>query len=229
MILEMFRIKKRYIVFFCIIYFFFFDSLFYNSGIMVINKFFVNSSNLFLVQIEYDTQFKYNHNIMYGEKKIINNGVTGYATLNGVVVVEAVNEIVEIGIGHVDMFNGFTTGYGADCYGCSGIVACPTLDGTSHDLINDGIYYNDSIYGKVRIIAADNTKFSCGTIMEIDNGILDPFMAIVLDTGGAMRQAWRNRGQILIDIAFSYERDDGIYNATNKIGDASFKIYRNGW
>ena len=50
-----------------------------------------------------------------------------------------------------------------------------------------------------------------------------------MDTGGAMRQAWRNDNQVLIDIAFSYESSNGIYNATNKSGDVEFKIYRNGW
>ena len=33
--------------------------------------------------------------------------------------------------------------------------------------------------------------------------------------------------QVLIDIAFSYESSNGIYNATNKSGDVEFKIYRN--
>ena len=64
--------------------------------------------------------------------------------------------------------------------------------------------------------------------MKIDNGIMDPFFAIVLDTGGAMRNAWSN-GNILIDIAFPYENSSGINNATNKSGNVKFMVYRNGW
>ena len=36
-------------------------------------------------------------------------------------------------------------------------------------------------------------------------------------------------GNILIDIAFSYENSDGINNATNRSGNVKFKVYRNGW
>ena len=64
--------------------------------------------------------------------------------------------------------------------------------------------------------------------IEIDNGIMDPFMAIVLDTGGAMRSAWSN-GNILIDIAFPSEYSNGVNDATNKSGNVKFKVYRNGW
>ena len=53
-------------------------------------------------------------------------------------------------------------------------------------------------------------------------------MAIVLDTGGAMRSAWSN-GNILIDIAFPYEYSNGVNNATNRSGNVKFKVYRNGW
>ena len=57
---------------------------------------------------------------------------------------------------------------------------------------------------------------------------MDPFMAIVLDTGGAMRSAWSN-GNILIDIAFPSEYSNGVNDATNKSGNVKFKVYRNGW
>ena len=53
-------------------------------------------------------------------------------------------------------------------------------------------------------------------------------MAIVLDTGGAMRSAYQN-GNILVDIAFSSEDSDGINRATNRSGNVKFKVYRNGW
>lgn len=230
MIFKFFQIMKKYLA----LWIFSFCSLFgisiSESNIEVNNDSFLKTSNISLVPISYDTSIIYNDEMIYNEERIVSVGVDGYAIKEtGEVLIKPVNEVIEVGRGPLSIVNGSTTGYGADCYGCSGTVACSTLEGKSHNLINDGIYYNDSKYGKVRIIAADNSLFKCGTIMEVDNGILDPFMAIVMDTGGAMRQAWRNDNKVLIDIAFSYESSNGIYNATNKSGDVEFKIYRNGW
>ena len=187
------------------------------------------SSNISLVPVSYQTEYVYNDSIKYGIKTIKQVGVNGYMledTNN--VIIPPINEVIEVGSGYLESFSGSTTGYGADCAGCSGVVACSTLSGDSHNLITDGIYYNDSKYGQVRIVAASFSKFSCGTIMSIDNGIIEPFLAIVLDTGSAMRNAWKN-GNILIDIAFSYENSVGIHDATNKSGNVKFKVYRNGW
>ena len=186
------------------------------------------SSNISLVPISYDTEYIYNDSVKYGTKTVKQAGVNGYMVEDtNNVIISPVNEIIEVGSGYLESFSGSTTGYGADCDGCSGVVAC-SVSGRSHNLITDGIYYNDSEYGKVRIVAASFSKFSCGTIMSIDNGIIEPFMAIVLDTGSAMRNAWKN-GNILIDIAFSYENSIGIHDATNKSGNVKFKVYRNGW
>ena len=188
-----------------------------------------NSSSISIVPISYDTRIVYNDNAIYDEKKVITNGVDGYMIEDTrTVLIEPTEEVIEVGRGPISVSFGSTTGYGADCAGCSGNVACTTSSGGSYNLIRDGIYYNDSKYGSVRIIAADNSLFSCGTIMEIDNGIIDPFMAIVMDTGSAMRNAW-SRGNILIDIAFSYENSSGINDATNRSGNVKFKVYRNGW
>ena len=197
-------------------------------SISVINDSYSNSSNISIVPISYGTDIVYNDDVIYGEKKVIKEGVIGYSSLSGTVLVSPINEVVEVGSGPIEVSYGSTTGYGADCVGCSGTVSCFTKSGKSHNLISDGIYYNDSKYGKVRIVAADNSKFSCGTVMEIDNGVIDPFMAIVMDTGSAMRNAWKN-GNILIDIAFSYENSLGIHDATNRSGNVKFKVYRNGW
>lgn len=200
-----------------------------SSVIAVSNDSFSKTSNISIVPVKYDTEYIYNDSLIYGKENVISEGVDGYA-LEGAhtVLVEPINEVIEVGRGPINISYGSTTGYGADCVGCSGNVACSTESHGTHNLIRDGIYYNDSKYGKVRIVAADNSKFSCGTVMEIDNGIMDPFMAIVLDTGGAMRDAWSN-GNILIDIAFSYENSNGINNATNRSGNVKFKVYRNGW
>ena len=199
-----------------------------DSFISVYNDDFSKSTNISLVMNHYDTDYVYNDKVEEGSSKVIRSGMDGYSVLGGNVIVSPINEIVEIGIGKIDVLFGSTTGYGADCVGCSGTVSCSTLDGISHNLISDGIYYNDSKYGSVRIVAADNSKFPCGTIMSIDNGNMDPFMAIVMDTGSAMRNAWKN-GNILIDIAFSYENSNGINYATDKSGNVKFEVYRTGW
>lgn len=186
------------------------------------------NSNISVVPVDYNVDYVYNSSIMYGEKRVISKGVLGYKLFDSdKLIIPPVNEIVEVGTGYKSIYYGSTTGYGSNCVGCSGNVACSTSNGT-HNLVSDGIYYNDSKYGNVRIVAADNSVFSCGTIMEIDNGNIDPFMAIVLDTGGAMRDEW-SRGNILVDIAFNYESSEGINNATNRNGNVKFKIYRSGW
>ncbi len=43
---------------------------------------------------------------------------------------------------------GNLTGYGANCYGCSGYTAA------GHNL-NESMYYDDNEFGTVRILAAD--------------------------------------------------------------------------
>ena len=198
-----------------------------NRSVTVFNDSVNKTSNISIVPISYEIETRYSDNLLYGEEKVLIDGTDGYALESGAVIVNPINKVVEIGRGPISISYGSTTGYGADCVGCSGNVACSTINGT-HNLIRDGVYYNDSKYGNVRIIAADNSLYSCGTIIEIDNGIMDPFMAIVLDTGGAMRSAWSN-GNILIDIAFPYEYSNGINNATNKSGNVKLKIYRYGW
>ena len=223
-----FRIAGRFIAF-CFIVFLLFGFTTNSVSIDVSSDNYSNSSNISIVPIAYGTDIVYSDDILYGDRRVVKEGVEGYALDgSGTVLIEPINEVIEVGRGPIEISYGSTTGYGADCVGCSGNVACSTESGRTHNLIRDGIYYNDSKYGEVRIIAADNSLFSCGTVIEIDNGIIDPFMAIVMDTGSAMRGAWRN-GNILIDIAFSYENSSGIHDATNRSGNVKFKVYRNGW
>lgn len=198
-----------------------------NRTVTVFNDSVNKTSNISIVPISYEIETRYSDDLLYGQERVLNEGVDGYALKSGAVVVKPINKVIEIGRGPISISYGSTTGYGADCVGCSGNVACSTRNGT-HNLIRDGVYYNDSKYGNVRIVAADNSLYSCGTIIEVDNGIMDPFMAIVLDTGGTMRNAW-DAGNILIDIAFSYEDSRGIYDATNMSGSVKFKVYRLGW
>lgn len=211
-----------------IIFLFIFFSCFKSYDKVVFSNSFVRGSNISIVPIDYSTDIVYNDDMVYGEEKITVNGVMGYALAGSdTVIAPPINEVKEIGRGPLSISYGSTTGYGANCVGCSGNVACRTSYGT-HNLISNGVFYDDLKYGSVRIIAADHSVFSCGTIIEVDNGVMEPFMAIVLDTGGAMRSASEN-GNILIDIAFSYEDSDGIFSATNRSGNVKFKVYRNGW
>lgn len=80
-------------------------------------------------------------------------------------------------------FTGTITGYGPDCVGCSGIVGCPPYQNVK----NGNIYYEDSTYGKIRILAADKS-IPCGSIIKISNYkfIGEDFYGIVLDRGSAI-------------------------------------------
>ena len=75
-------------------------------------------------------------------------------------------------------FVGTMTGYGPDCVGCSGILACPPYQ----NVLNNNIYYNDSMYGEIRIVAAD-PRIPCGSIVKISNYEEKEFFGIVLDRG----------------------------------------------
>lgn len=220
---------SRKIIVVCLLLVLFFGCAFSKSEFELENDNFAKSSSIVVDPVNYETEVVYTDDLLYGKERIKSEGVVGYK-IDGTdtFLVNPVNEVKEVGKGPIDMVFGSTTGYGADCDGCSGNVACSVSYGT-HNLIRDGIYFDDSKYGSVRIVAADNTLFSCGTILEIDNGNTDPFYAIVLDTGSAMRNAWRNSGSILIDIAFSYENSIGVGSATNKSGNVKFKVYRYGW
>ena len=69
--------------------------------------------------------------------------------------------------------------YGHDCYGCTtGYTA-------SGYYVGDGrIYYNDDMFGSVRIVAADN-KYPLGTILRLDYQNIK-ITAIVLDRGSGI-------------------------------------------
>lgn len=128
----------------------------------------------------------------------------------------------------LESYTGRLTGYGPDCIGCSSVgnVACLTKDRKKHSLNSDGIYYNDSQYGNVRILAAATTKFRCGTIIEVVKPGMQPFMAVVLDTGGDMRRAWNN-GNVWMDLAYSSNSMAGSDNLTGK--NITFNVQRWGW
>lgn len=74
---------------------------------------------------------------------------------------------------------GKMSGYGPDCKGCSGYLA-------SGKYVGDGsVYYDDSTYGRVRILAGDSI-YKFGTIIRVSNSNVGSFLGIVLDRGGSI-------------------------------------------
>lgn len=126
------------------------------------------------------------------------------------------------------VFVGKMTGYGADCIGCSGTgaLSCRAADGSRHTLTENGEYYNDATYGTVRIVAAALDKFPCGTIVKVDHPALGTFYAVVMDTGGSMRNAWAN-GYVWMDLAYRTESDPEIYATTSS--NTTYSVQRWGW
>lgn len=116
-------------------------------------------------------------------------------------VLETNNEIV---IGKM-------SGYGPDCAGCGGYVAYGKYVG------NGNIYYNDSEYGNVRIVAGDK-KYKFGTIVKIN----DSMLAIVLDRGGSIGIGKK----FLFDLLYESEAEANKNGVSNNV---KFEILRNGF
>lgn len=128
----------------------------------------------------------------------------------------------------IETFTGRLTGYGHDCAGCSGYgnLACKTREKKTFSLKTQGIYYNDTEYGKVRILAAATSKFKCGSIIKVTKSGQTPFTAVVLDTGGSMRKAWAN-GTVWMDLAYESNAMAGSDNLTGT--NIKFEVQRYGW
>lgn len=181
----------------------------------------------------YGTDYVYVENMpSTAEPIVLVEGVNGidytYDGLNYTHISDMSNQVVQVGTGDAGNFTGKLTGYGPDCPGCSSVgnVSCITREGKNHSLISDGIYYNDITYGEIRILAADNSKFPCGTVIKIENGVLDSFYGIVLDTGSSMRHAWSN-GNVWIDLAFPSQKEALTGGATSS--NTKFNVQRWGW
>ena len=176
------------------------------------------NSIAFTKVIEYDTVETYNNKIPTGVTITRKKGHTGLAYVdennNETIIESPKNAEIEIGTGDEANYVGKMTGYGADCIGCTGTLACKTKNGSYHNLIKDGTTYNDEEYGNVKIIAAALEKFPCGTIIKVENPNLGTFNAIVLDTGGAMKSAWVN-GIVHMDLAYVTESDSAIHLSTS--------------
>jgi len=182
--------------------------------------------------VEYETIYKYNPKIPVNNQKVLTQGIDGllHQDENGNTIrtiTEKVDEVIEIGTGKYGEYNGVLTLYGADCDTCDGVgyVYCPVGNYEYHNLITDGIYYEDSEYGEIRILAAAHAEFPCGTIIEINNSDMSNVIGIVLDTGSGMRKAY-NEGWILIDLAHKTETDLPTFG-TNQ--NTNFSVKRWGW
>ena len=153
-----------------------------------INVLFISMLSFFNVS-NIKNYINYNSSLPLGEKKIVKEGKKGITYKsnenNNIIIKKPESEIIEQGtkeeksvnqntnntsISSIESYNGKLTSYSAGCKGCSltGTVACKTNDNKSWSLINDGVYYNDSKYGSVRILSAATSKFSCGSIIEIN-------------------------------------------------------------
>jgi len=130
--------------------------------------------------------------------------------------VTSVDAIKEYGSKYKLEFTGTLTGYGPDCKGCSGVVACSP----NPNVRNNSIYYNDKEYGKIRILAADRS-IPCGSIVKISNFkfIDDDFYGIVLDRGSSIVG-------LTMDLLYPSESDTVVIGRQYKI---NFQIVRWGW
>ena len=112
-------------------------------------------------------------------------------------------------------FMGELTGYGGDCALCSGYLGCPP----NINVLKKGIYYNDSTYGKVRIVASSR-NYPCGTILKFNVKKLssEPIIAIVLDRGVS--------GNV-IDLLTESESYASKY--VGRVKNLKFEVLREGW
>ena len=100
---------------------------------------------------------------------------------SSVPVEEIVPQVQETqpGSSGLEVQTGAISSYGPDCVGCSGTLASGFYAG------NGNIYYQDSTYGSVRIVAGDRS-YPFGTIVKVSGTPLGDFNAIVLDRGGGI-------------------------------------------
>ncbi len=109
---------------------------------------------------------------------------------------------------------GSLSGYGPDCKGCSGFLF------NGMDVRDGNIYYQDSTYGKVRILAGDRS-YPEGTIVRVKNSKLPLFYGIVLDRGSVGFD-----GTHLFDLLYASEKEASFYGVSY---NTTFEILRYGY
>lgn len=123
---------------------------------------------------------------------------------------DAVSNIASVG-----SFTGTLTAYVGDCPKCTGVLAC--LPWTN--VLESGIYFNDSEYGEVRIVATSK-NYPCGTIIRFNLTKLgsEPIIAVAMDRGVSS-----NVVDLLVeDVAYAY-------NNVGTIRNQHFEVLRYGW
>lgn len=113
-------------------------------------------------------------------------------------------------------FYGKLTGYGPDCVGCGGNSACQPRQ----NFKGGNIYFDDSLYGKVRVVAADRS-IPCGSLVKMTGISIysEPVIAVVMDRGASIK---KNH----FDLLFETEKDmQGFVTQS----DIKFDIIRWGW
>lgn len=116
---------------------------------------------------------------------------------------EELSDVLEIQVGSL-------SGYGPDCVGCSGFLA------SGLDVRNENIYYSDSTYGNVRILAGDKA-YPYGTIVRVKNSRLSEFIGIVLDRGGAIGFGKSHLFDLLYQTSSEALKNEVSYNTTFEI------------
>ena len=113
-------------------------------------------------------------------------------------------------------FMGTLTAYGPDCPGCTGNSACPPRQ----NFKNGNIYFDDQVYGTVRVVAADRS-IPCGSIVRISgiNIYSEPILAVVMDRGGAVTGNH-------MDLLFTSQTNLEGFATSHNI---KFEIIRYGW
>lgn len=110
---------------------------------------------------------------------------------------------------------GSLSGYGPDCSGCSGYLA------SGLDVRGGNIYYQDTTYGKVRILSGDKS-YPYGTIVRVRNSKLSEFIGIVLDRGGSVGIGKKH----LFDLLYPTSSEALNYGTSYQV---TFEILRYGY
>lgn len=137
-------------------------------------------------------------------------------SINKDVIQATQRELYEEGIYNAKYtFVGELTGYAGDCKLCTGYLACPPRT----NVLEKGIYYEDSTYGKIRIVASSR-NYPCGTILKFDVNKLsdEPIIAIVLDRGV---------GGNNIDLLT--ESEGYAAKKVGRVRNLEFEVLREGW
>ncbi len=129
---------------------------------------------------------------------------------------QSFNEAMAMASSNPVAFIGKLTAYGPDCLGCSGNSACPPRQ----NFKNGNIYFDDQVYGKVRVVAADRS-IPCGSIVKISGISIysEPILAIVMDRGGAVTGNH-------MDLLFTSQSNLEGFTTSNNI---KFELIRYGW